>query len=77
LPVHPNWQIQQTIFHGVPRPQIVYPDETADPCVLKYRVLDTDLKGVPLNAIRLVASGNAGHSAYDIWRTSKSMCGTD
>jgi len=30
------------------------------------RILDTDLKGVPLNAIRLVVSYDAGHSGYDI-----------
>src|ERR1700710_1694703 len=87
-----------------PLRHIVYPDESADPCALRYRiiladgpkrlaviqmfdpdapflgpsassnvrdqilnrVLDTDLKGVSLNAIRLVVSDGTGHCAYEI-----------
>ncbi|MFC0402985.1 hypothetical protein [Paraburkholderia rhizosphaerae] len=87
-----------------PFKHIIYPDESADPCVLEYRIvftngtkrlvvvqmfdsavafqtpssssnvrdqilnriLDLDLRGLPLNAIRLVVSGNVGSSAYDI-----------
>jgi hypothetical protein len=83
---------------------ITYPDESADPCALEYRIvftdgrkrlavvqmfargasfqgpssssnvrdqilnriLETDLRGLPLNAIRLVVSGSTGHGAYDI-----------
>jgi hypothetical protein len=83
---------------------IVYPDESANPCALQYRIvfmdepkrlaivqmfdpdapflapsassnvrdqilnriLDGDLKGVPLNAIRLVVTTAVGHGMYGI-----------